>query len=61
MAPNSPHAAYSLATAFHRIAGMTQSMQTLQQAKAKFDEARGKFPEFADGLILYSLVSCAVD
>ena len=57
MSPNSAHAAYSLASAYHRMAGMTQSMQTLEIAKAKFEEARGRFPDFADGMILHSLVT----
>ena len=57
MAPNSAHAAYSLASAYHRLAGMTQSMQVLETARTKFEENRGKFPNFADGLILHALVS----
>ena len=56
MSPNSAHAAYSLASTYHRMAGMTQSMQTLEIAKAKFEEAGGRFPNFADGLILHSMV-----
>ena len=55
--PNSAHAAYSLASTYHRLAGLTQSVQTLEMSKAKFEEARGKFPDFADGLILHSMVS----
>lgn len=39
------------------MAGMTQSMQMLEKAKSKFAEAREKFPTYADGLILYALVS----
>ena len=57
MAPSSAHAAYSLASSYHRMAGMAQSMQTLEKAKVKFEEARGKFPNFADGMILHALVS----
>ena len=60
MAPNSAHAAYSLASAYHRLAGMTQSMQVLETARIKFEENRGKFPNFADGMILYALVSSTV-
>ena len=57
MAPSSAHASYSLASSYHRMAGMAQSMQTLEKAKVKFEEARGKFPNFADGMILHALVS----
>ena len=57
MCPNSAHAAYSLASAYHRLASLTQSVQTLEMSKAKFEEAKGRFPNFADGLILHSMAS----
>ena len=54
--PESAYAAFSLATAYHRIASMNQSMQLLSQATAKFEEASKKFPDFTDGMVLYALV-----
>ena len=60
MCPNSAHTAYSLASTHHRLAAMAQSIQMLETARAKFDEARGKFSDFADGLILQALVSSIV-
>ncbi len=59
MAPESPFMVYSLASTYHRIAGATQSMQQLELARVKFEEAMKKFPVFVDGLILYSLVGVA--
>ncbi len=56
MAPESPFILYSLASTYHRIAGASQSMQQLELARVKFDEAVKKFPNYVDGLILYSLV-----
>ena len=35
---------------------MTQSMPTFTKAGSKFEEARKKFPDFVDGLILYATV-----
>ena len=56
MAPTSPYASYSLASTFHRIAGMHQSMQMLESARQKFEDAVKKFPNYVDGLVLYALV-----
>ena len=55
-APHSPYIYFSLASAYHRSAGIHQSMQLIGTAQAKFEEANKKFPEYADGLILYSMV-----
>ena len=57
LAPNCPFALYSLASTYHRIAGIHQSMQLLESARIKFEDAVRKFPNFVDGLILYSMVS----
>ena len=57
MTPKSAQAAYNLASTYHRLAGLTQSMQTLELARNKFNEAGKIFPDFADGLILHALVS----
>ena len=57
MAPNFPYASYSLASTYHRIAGLLQSVQTLELARDKFEEAVKKFPNYVDGLVLYALVS----
>lgn len=59
LAPTSPQAAYLLASAYHRMAGLQQSMQLLETAKTKFGEAVQKFPNFGDGLLLYAMV-CGV-
>ena len=55
-APDQPYPLYSLASSFHRLASVNQSMQLIETARAKFQEALKKFPKFADGLILYALV-----
>ena len=55
-APQQPYPIYSLASSFHRLASISQSMQLIQTARIKFQEALRKFPTFADGLILYALV-----
>ena len=57
IAPNSPYAAYSLASSYHRLAGLNQSVQILETAQMKFREAMQKFPTYADGLVLHALVS----
>ena len=57
MAANFPYASYSLASTYHRIAGLLQSVQTLELARDKFEEAVKKFPNYVDGLVLYALVS----
>ena len=57
MAPNFPYASYSLASTYHRIAGLLQSVQTLELARDKFEDAVKKFPNYVDGLVLYALVS----
>jgi import receptor subunit TOM70 len=54
-APQQPYPIYSLASSFHRLASISQSMQLIQTARIKFQEALRKFPTFADGLILYAL------
>lgn len=56
MVPDCPYAAFSLATTYHRLAGMSQSMQVLTQSTAHFEEASKKFPQFVDGLVLYAMV-----
>ena len=58
LAPQSAYALYSLATAYHRLAGMSQSEQILGEAINTFNKAYGKFPEYGDGLVLYAMVSC---
>ena len=60
MAPNFPYASYSLASTYHRIAGLLQSVQTLELARDKFEDAVKKFPNYVDGLVLYALVSVKV-
>ena len=55
-APDHPYPLYSLASSFHRLASVNQSMQLIEAARTKFQEALKKFPKFADGLILYALV-----
>ena len=57
MAPNFPYASYSLASTYHHIAGLLQSVQTLELARDKFEDAVKKFPNYVDGLVLYTLVS----
>ena len=57
LAPNSGHAAYLLATAYFRKACLAQSMQMFTKAGSQFEEARKKFPDFVDGLILNAMVS----
>ena len=54
--PQCGYAAFSLATVYHRLAGMGQSMQMLSQATRGFEEAYSKFPTFTDGMILYAMV-----
>ena len=56
-APDQPYPIYSLASSFHRLASISQSMQLIETARAKFQEGLRRFPAFADGLILYALVS----
>ena len=56
MAPNSPYALFSLASVFHRMASVHQSMQLLESARLKFEDAVQKFPNYTDGLILYAMV-----
>lgn len=56
-APDQPYPLYSLASSYHRLAGINQSMQLIETARSKFQDALKKFPKFADGLILYALVS----
>ncbi len=60
LAPSSPQVAYLLASAYHRLASMQQSLQLLETAKTKFSEAVEKFPNFGDGLLLYSMVCTVV-
>lgn len=55
-APDQAYPLYSLAAAYHRMASMKQSMQLVETARSKFQDAFKKFPKFADGLILYALV-----
>ena len=55
-APDQPYPLYSLASSYHRLAGINQSMQLIETARIKFQDALKKFPKFADGLILYALV-----
>ena len=55
-APDQPYPLYSLASSYHRLASINQSMQLIESARTKFQEALKKFPKFADGLILYALV-----
>ena len=57
-APEQPYPLYSLASSFHRLASINQSMQFIETARSKFQEAFKKFPKFGDGLILYALVWC---
>ena len=57
MAPNFPYASYSLASTYHCIAGLLQSVQTLELARDKFEDAVKKFLNYVDGLVLYTLVS----
>ena len=57
MAPNFPYACYSLVSTYHCIAGVLQSVQTLELARNKFEDAVKKFPNYVDGLVLYALVS----
>ncbi len=54
--PDSEYAAFSLATAYHRLAGASQSEQLLAQTTARFEEAAAKFPTFTDGMVLYAMV-----
>ena len=56
MSPGSPFILYSLASTYHRIASVHQSVQLLESARLKFEEAVAKFPSFVDGIILYALV-----
>ena len=46
-----------LATAYFRKACLAQSMQMFTKAGSQFEEARKKFPDFVDGLILNAIVS----
>ena len=57
MTPNFPYASYSLVSTYHCIAGLLQSVQTLELARDKFEDAVKKFPNYVDGLVLYALVS----
>lgn len=57
LTPTSGHASYLLATACFRMACVAQSMQMFTKAGSLFEEARKKFPDFVDGLILYAMVS----
>jgi import receptor subunit TOM70 len=54
-APDQPYPLYSLASSYHRMASIQQSMQLVETARSKFQNALNKFPKFADGLILYAL------
>ena len=54
--PDCPFATFTLATSYHRLAGMTQSQLCLQQAMSKFEEGSKKFPEYVDGMVLYAMV-----
>ena len=60
MAPNFPYACYSLVSTYHCIAGLFQSVQTLELARDKFEDAVKKFPNYVDGLVPYTLVSVKV-
>ena len=55
-APDQPYPIYSLASSFHRLASISQSLQLIETARLKFQEGLRRFPSFADGLILYALV-----
>ena len=55
-APDQPYPLYSLASSYHRMASVNQSMQLVETARSTFQNALNKFPKFADGLILYALV-----
>ena len=56
LVPESAYAMFSLGTAYHRVASMTQSTQMLSMATSTFTEAAEKFPEFVDGIVLYAMV-----
>ena len=59
-APDFPYAQFTLASAYHRMAGVQQSMQLVETARVKFNDAVKRFPTFADGLVLYALVRVRV-
>ena len=60
-APESSYAAFSLATAYHRMAGVSQSEQLLAQTTARFEEAAARFPTFTDGMVLYAMVCIIIE
>jgi tetratricopeptide (TPR) repeat protein len=55
LSPSTPHILYCYGSVYHRAALLTQSMQLLEDAKSKFEEAYQTHPSCVDGLILYSL------
>ena len=56
MAPHSAHAAYSLASSYYRMAALNQSMQLIEMAQMKFEEALLKFPDYYEGLVQHAMV-----
>eukprot|EP00731_Ephydatia_muelleri_P011853 Em0006g747a len=55
LAPDHSYCHYRLAAAYHRLMGITQSMQLMETVKSKFEKAYRQFPSNAEGLVLYSM------
>lgn len=56
LAPGHSYSHYRLAAAYHRLMGITQSMQLMETVKSKFEKAYRQFPSNAEGLVLYAMV-----
>ena len=55
LAPGHSYSHYRLAAAYHRLMGITQSMQLMETVKSKFEKAYRQFPSNAEGLVLYAM------